>query len=77
MSELSSPLGSKLGPSAGPFLVTFGGFLYTFLKACLNSGPVLSSFFGPTGELDFGRGCVQKNRLFLKNCAVFFEKMVD
>ena len=74
VSELSSPLGSKLDPSAGPFLVTFGGLLYTFLKACLNLGTFLSPFFGPTGDLDFGFGCVQKNEFFEKLCNFFRKK---
>ena len=77
MSELSSPLGSKLDPSAGPFLVTFGGLLYTFLKACLNLGTFLSPFFGPTGDLDFGFGCVQKNEFFEKLCNFLSKKMID
>ena len=77
MSELGSLSGSKSDPSAGPFLVTFRGFLYTFLKACLNSGTFLGPFFDPTGEPDFGFGCVQKKQDFLKKRAFFFEKMVD
>ena len=74
VSELGSLSGSKSDPSAGPFLVTFRGFLYTFLKACLNSGTFLGPFFGPTGEPDFGFGCVQKKQDFLKKCAFFFRK---
>ena len=71
------PWGQKLDPLAGPFLVTFDEFLYTFLKACLNLGTFLGPFFGPTGERDFGSGCVQKKEFFWKIVQFFFEKMVD
>ena len=73
VSELGSLSGSKSDPSAGPFLVTFRGFLYTFLKACLNSGTFLGPFFDPTGEPDFGFGCVQKNKIFWKNVFFFWK----
>ncbi len=74
MSELGSLSGSKSDPSAGSFLVTFRGFLYTFLKACLNSGTFLGPFFGPTGEPDFGFGCVQKKTRFFEKMCIFFSK---
>ena len=63
VSELSSPSGSKSDPSAGHV----SWISIYFLIGVPELGNVLGSFFSSTEGLDFGSGCVQKNKIFSEN----------
>ena len=74
VSELSSPLGSKIGPVSRTIFSHIWWIFIYFLKSVPEFGHLFRSIFWTHRRTWFWIWMCPKERVFLKNCAIFFEK---